>query len=207
MIRVFIQARMSSSRFPGKVLAPLKGKPVIKHLLDRVMQEIDPAQVVVLTSTKSSDDPLVSYLESENCSVFRGDLQNTLLRFQQALDKFPCESFIRLCADSPLFDARLIPLAKLTLSQSHKADLVTNVFPRTFPKGQSIELVNTETFLKLNTSSLSENECEHVTTHFYNHADRFTIINIEKDTSMILPELHSVVDTLSDLHAIEARLS
>ena len=107
-INIFIQARMSSARFPGKVLAPFNGEPLIKRVLDRVSKISDINDIVVLTSTELSDNPLASYLSSLNCNVFRGDLNNVFLRFKSALNCYPCEYCVRICADSPLIDSSLI---------------------------------------------------------------------------------------------------
>src|SRR5688572_16969036 len=101
-VNVFIQARMSSSRFPGKVMVDLHGKPIIRHLIDQMQQVKGIDQIVVLTSHENSDDILVDYLERSAQPVFRGDLENVYARFKQALQVYPCDFFVRLCADSPL---------------------------------------------------------------------------------------------------------
>ncbi|EKD70940.1 MAG: acylneuraminate cytidylyltransferase, partial [uncultured bacterium] len=108
LINIFIQARLSSERFPGKVLAPLHQQPLIKHVVNcaRSVREIN--QVVVLTSDNESDDPLVAYLEKIPCCYVRGDLENVFVRFQKALRDFPCDYFVRLSADSPFINSDLI---------------------------------------------------------------------------------------------------
>ena len=98
--RVFVQARMSSVRFPGKVLAPFRGRPIIDHVLSRIAQAVPSDRTIVATSTEPSDDPLAAYLNGSGVSVFRGPLDDVLLRFQMCLEQFPCRWMVRVSADS-----------------------------------------------------------------------------------------------------------
>src|SRR5215469_2573470 len=150
---------MSSARFPGKVLAPLNGRPIIEHVISQVAQVIPKTQIIVTTSTEGSDDPLAYYVERLGVSVHRGDLNNVVARFQSCLRTHPCEWFFRICADSPLLDREVLRMM-LTHINDTGIDLVTNVQIRTFPKGQSVELINSVTFAKLDSRRLSVEEKE-----------------------------------------------
>ena len=202
MIRVFIQARMSSSRFPGKVLAPFCRKPIISHVVSRVAQAVPTNQITVATSTEASDDPLALYIESLlGVSVFRGPLDNVFQRMQMCLLEYPCDWFFRVCADSPLVDADLLERMSGFAGRTD-LDLVTNVFPRTFPKGRSLEMVSAATFGGLASSSLSPEEEEHVTLHYYANASSFQIVNIESGN----PKLSGIdlcVDAIEDIARLE----
>ena len=85
---IFIQARMSSSRFPGKVLSILHDRPLIKHIVDSAKKVKGINKVVVLTSLEKSDDLLVAFLEKIGCDYFRGSLENVFYRFQSSLKIF-----------------------------------------------------------------------------------------------------------------------
>ena len=101
MIRAFLQAGMSSRRFPGKVLAPLGNRPIIQpHWACRTSLTADARNV--LTSTDSSDDPLACYVQHLGVSVYRGELDNVAARFQACLREYPCTWFFRLCGDTPV---------------------------------------------------------------------------------------------------------
>ena len=201
MVHAFVQARMSSRRFPGKVLAPLGGQPVIKRLLDKIIQVMPLSSVVVLTSVDPSDDPLACYVQSLGAPLYRGELENVAERFLHCLDEYPCDWFIRLCADSPLLDATV--LKTLTAYRERlDLDLVTNVYPRTFPKGYSVEMVKAESFAALDVGALSAEEQEHVTAVFYRHPQQFRILNVTSGDPR-QAGLSYVVDTLEDLQRLE----
>lgn len=202
--RVLVQARMTSSRFPGKVLAPLAGKPLVRHVLDRAAGVAGRENVVLATSAHATDAPLAQFAESLGYAVHRGDLDDVVARLQGALRAHPAERFFRVCADSPLLDPALLRRA-LALA-SPDVDLVTNVHPRTFPRGRSVELVKASTFLALDSKRLAEDEREHVTLHLYRRADRFRIVNfIATPEEASLPGL--AVDTVDDLRRVEEILA
>lgn len=202
MIRAFVQARMSSRRLPGKVLAPLGGQPVIKRLLDKITQVVPLSSVVVLTSVDPSDDPLACYVQSLGASLYRGELENVVERFLRCLREYPCDWFIRLCADSPLLDASVLKTL-VAYQERWDLDVVTNVYPRTFPKGYSVEIVKSESFAALDMDALSAEEKEHVTAVFYRHPQRFRILNITSGDPR-QAGLNYAVDTLEDLQRLEA---
>ncbi|MBI4662339.1 MAG: NTP transferase domain-containing protein [Verrucomicrobia bacterium] len=198
--RVFIQARISSARFPAKVLAPLRGKPIISHVVRRALQAVPRERLVVTTSTEATDDPLAAYVRELGVAVFRGPLENVFVRFQMCLERFPCDWFFRVCADSPLLDATL--MTRMMDERRNGVDLVTNVQQRTFPRGQSLELLNSQTFAGIDPGELSAEEQEHVTKVYYTHPERFHIVNLVSAQ----PELaHQslAVDTIDDLRRIE----
>src|SRR5438067_6023040 len=124
--RVLIQARMSSARFPGKMLAPFRGRPLIAQVLER-FRELDLySRIVVLTSVDATDDPLADFV-ANRCAVpvFRGELDNVVARFQSALTKYPCEWFVRISGDSPLIDGSLVQAMMRLSDRDH--DVVSNV--------------------------------------------------------------------------------
>lgn len=201
MVCAFIQARMSSQRFPGKVLAPLGGKPVIARVITRVTQVIPSEMVVVATSQEESDDALACYLRENGISVFRGPLDHVFSRFQLCLREFPCTWFFRICADSPFLDSTLMQ-KMMSYCDRTEVDLVTNVFPRTFPKGMSVEMLNSKSFAAIDSANLTKEEQEHLTKVYYNHPDRFKIINLESGNPDLANESFGV-DTIEDLRRLE----
>ena len=146
-VKFIIQCRMNSSRYPGKVLAPFLGKPLLAHIVDRIKSAKLKSSIILDTVDKRSDDPLEIYGKYLGIIVERGSLDDVSKRFALVLKKHKCEAFFRVCGDSPLLSTSLFNQA-LSIYKKNSYDLVTNVFPRTFPKGMSVELFKTETFLK-----------------------------------------------------------
>lgn len=196
---IFIQARMSSSRFPGKVLAPLYGKPLIKHIIEKAKYVNNIEKVVVLTSSLESDDPLASYLDRIKCDYFRGNLDNVFKRFRSALEPFPCEYFVRICGDSPFINSQLIK-DMMTKLYNKDHDIITNVMRRTFPKGHSVEIIKTKLFLEADETSLTNEDKEHVFPYFYRNAAQFKICSVDNVTDQ--SHINYCVDTLQDLERL-----
>jgi len=200
--RIFIQARMSSARFPGKMLAPFRGRPLIAQVLERFREGGLRSQVVVLTSVDPTDDPLADFV-ADRCGVpvFRGELDNVVGRFQAALVDYPCEWFVRISGDSPLVDAALVQAMIGWADRDY--DVVSNVVRRTFPPGQSVECVRSEVFCALRSGDLTPNQREHVTKVFYDRPDAWRM------RSVVCAEpqwagVRMVVDQLDDLRVLEA---
>ncbi|MFA6316462.1 MAG: NTP transferase domain-containing protein [Elusimicrobiota bacterium] len=201
-VRAFIQARMSSRRFPGKVLAPFLGRPIVAHVVSCVCGVVPRSRVVVLTSDEPSDDPLASYAETLGVGVFRGPLDDVFGRFRACLRRHPCDFFLRICADSPLLSPSVIR-AVAAAGRAAGADLATNVFPRTFPKGQSAELLRAGTFLAVDQRRLTGYQREHVTPFFYENPGRFSIVNVESGRPS-LSRVRMDVSEPADLPRLEA---
>ncbi|HLB41782.1 MAG TPA: NTP transferase domain-containing protein [Gammaproteobacteria bacterium] len=198
---IFIQARMSSSRFPGKVLAPLYNKPLIKHIVDSAKKVSNVHKIVVLTSLDESDDPLSSYLEQIKCNYFRGSLDDVFYRFQSALKVFPCDYFVRLSADSPLLNSDLIE-CMISQLETTNHDLISNVIVRTFPKGQSIEIAKTQTFINIDKIALTKEDCEHVFPYFYRNRNKFKILSIKNNLDE--SSLNMCINTIEDLERLSS---
>lgn len=133
-----IQARTSSSRFPGKVLADLAGLPMIVFMVQRVRQARRIDHLLVATSTDPSDDLLAATLQTHGIACFRGDLNDVLDRFTQAARSAGADQVVRLTGDCPLMDADLIDRALAELACGD-ADYVANVLPPSYPDGLDVE--------------------------------------------------------------------
>ncbi len=192
---------MSSRRFPGKVLAPFRGKTLIQHVLATVGKVLSPDQIIVVTSREASDDPLVAHLRAVGVNYFRGPLENVFERFRLCTLENPCEWILRISADSPLLDERVLR-AVITYSRHANCDLVTTIFPRTFPRGQNAELIRVSTFMALDQSQLTVEDREHVTQFYYRHPERFCIVNVASGNPQ-LAESNLAVDTLDDMQRLE----
>jgi len=183
-----VQARMSSTRLPGKVLKRLGEKPLLGHLLDRVERASRVNKVVVATSAQPSDDPIAEYCRSRGVSCCRGPLHDVAQRFLLAMETCPAHAYIRLCADSPIMDPEVVN-AVVGLFEAKKPDLATNVFPRSFPAGLSVEVIHPASFRKAAVLFSTAAHREHVTRFFYEHPARFRIANLTNPAPMPLLDL------------------
>jgi spore coat polysaccharide biosynthesis protein SpsF (cytidylyltransferase family) len=198
-IGIIALTRMSSSRLPGKALKDIGGRPLLGRVIDRLRcaaTDLD-CTLIVATSEEPEDDAIAEFCRSEIVKTYRGSLHDVAGRALSAATHSGLDYFIRISADSPFMSPDVIGLAASIVS-SEEPDLTTNIFPRTYPPGVTVEVVKTSTFRKLLENPTTEDEREHVTKAFYNRPQGFKIVNFtapEGDLSAI----NLTVDTHDDL--------
>lgn len=197
LMKVFIQARMSSNRLPGKVFKNIIEE---KHSLDLIISKLlrlfSKKKLVILTSYNKSDDAIRDYCRKKKINYFRGPLKNVSERFLKALKVHKCKYFMRISADSPLLDIKIIQVL-VKYIKSNKFDIITNVNPRTFPKGQSIEIVRSQTYKDNFKKFKTKSHFEHVTNFFYKFKRNFKIKNVK--TYKNFSKISLAIDTKKDL--------
>ncbi len=193
-----VQARTGSSRLPGKVLADLAGRPMLRYLLDR-LDTLPVDEVVVATSTEARDDAVADIAAAAARPCVRGSEQDVLARYMAALDAFPAEHVVRITADCPLSDPGLIE-AVLAHHVETGADYTTNTLPRTFPKGLDVEVATADALRIAAAEAVAAAEREHVMPFLYRRPERFHLANLRN----ALPLGHErwTVDTAADLDVV-----
>ena len=159
---VIVQARLSSSRLPGKVLKDLGGRPMLAWTLERVRAAQLVSKVVVATSTQADDDAVADFCTAQGVTCHRGPLDNVAERFALAIRAEKADAFLRITGDAPLIDPAVIDTA-IALYRAGEFDLVSNVLVRSFPIGQSVEVLRSETFLRALADMNDAGDREHVT--------------------------------------------
>jgi len=201
---IIIQARSSSKRFNNKVLHKIYNKPIIWHVVSRVRKSKNVKKIIVATSNIKSDNKLVKYLKKVKINYYRGSLTNVAERLCKAAEKNKANFFMRINADSPLIDPTIIDKAiKIFKTRKKNYDIITNTFPRSYPKGQSLEIIKTSK-LRSNLDKFNKDQREHVTKYFYKNYKNFMIknfMNIKIKTKMKL-----AIDTRNDLKLILKRI-
>lgn len=200
-IGTIIQARMSSSRFPGKVLHRVAGKPMLQYLLERLGRCASLDTVVVATSREESDTPVARFCEERGVPCHRGPLADVAGRFLGVMDRFGFDAFVRVTGDSPLLDPRIVDRA-VGLFREAGADAVTNVLERSFPKGQSVEVFRSDVFRRGYGRMREARHFEHVTLFFYENARDYRIVNFSSGQDLGRVQLS--VDTPEDMARFEA---
>lgn len=176
IIGIIVQARMSSMRLPGKVLRPLLGKPMMQYTLERLERARSIDRLVVATSVEPSDDPVEKFCKTYGAECYRGPLNNVSQRFVDVIGLCHLDVFVRVCADSPFMDQAIVDQA-VEIFRKGKFDMVTNTLTRSFPKGQSVEVVDAEVFRAAYARMKGSDDFEHVTRYFHAHNDEFRIHN------------------------------
>ena len=203
-IGAIVQARMSSRRFPGKVLHEVAGKPMLQFLLERLAHCSSIEEVIVATSCDPSDDALAEFCRKYDVGCHSGPLDDVASRFLAAAEDRRYDAFVRVSGDSPLLDPRLIDKA-VSLFRSGDYDLVTNVLERTYPSGQSVEALRTETFRSAYALMTEAVDLEHVTTFFYRNNGEYRIHNFVCEPRR--NAIHMSVDTPEDMSRFSATVA
>ena len=199
LYRVFIQVRMSSSRFPGKTLAPLGGQPIVDKVYDCFINAgVKNNQIVFLTSNDTSDKPIYEYLNSQGKQVFKGDLKNVTLRYKSALYEYPSKWIIRATGDSPFYHIELIKYIIKRLKVTDKKLISTNII-RSLPKGLNLEAFHGKLLIdSYNNTKYDIHNKEHVTRYWHKNLSKQDIEYVKlKDIS--LNSLSVAIDTIEDL--------
>jgi spore coat polysaccharide biosynthesis protein SpsF len=174
-VLTILQARMSSSRLPGKVMRPILGTPMMGRQIERLRRSRSLGELVVATSTDASDDVVADYAASLGCGVHRGSLQDVLARYVGAAAAFgPADHVVRVTADCPLADWSVID-ACIALHLESGADYTSNTVERTYPKGLDVEVVKARLLPVAAAESNDPYDHEHVTPYFYRNPQRFGI--------------------------------
>ena len=195
---------MTSRRLPGKVLRPLNGRPTLAYIAERLERCRQLDGHIVATSVEPSDDPIAAWCEQNGVTCHRGPLDDVAARFVETARAHALDAFARLTADSPLLDQQVVDRA-VELFRSGDFDLVTNVFPSTFPSGQSVEVVKAVTYETIYPELSDPYEHEHVTPFFYRHPERFRIENFTRAENE--GALDISLDTEQDAELIERLLA
>lgn len=194
-----IQARMSSTRLPGKVMLDLGGKPVLSRMVERVRNAKRINRVVVATTIDPSDDPIEALCRAEGIDVFRGSLPDVLDRYYQAAMQFHADVIVRLTGDCPLIDPALIDDVVEALS-AKGADFACNRLPppfhRTYPIGLDVEACTFAALERAWHEATEKHDREHVLPYLYEMQDRFKVVQL--DYIEDLGEMRWTLDTPED---------
>jgi spore coat polysaccharide biosynthesis protein SpsF len=191
-----VQARMGSSRLPGKVLADVAGVPMLHHVLSRAQRARRIDGVIVATSLATGDDRIEAFCESSGVAVFRGSEEDVLDRYLNAARQHGAEVVVRLTADCPLLDPEVIDLVIADYQQGG-AEYVTNVIEPTYPDGLDTEVFSMKALERAWREARLRSEREHVTPYIRNHPELFAQRNVRGSED--LSGLRWTVDEPRDL--------
>lgn len=189
-VTAVIQARIGSSRLPGKVMYPLDGRPALGQVISRVSHAENVTNVVVATSTEPHDDVIATHAREQGVSVVRGSESNVLKRYEKAIEEFDPHTVARITGDCPLISAEVIDFV-IDKLYSTKADYCTNVLERTFPRGLDVECFTSESFKTVREKSSELHQKEHVTPYYRENQNQFAIASVSASEVFDESWLHS----------------
>ena len=175
-ITAIIQARMGSTRLPGKVLMDMGGKTVLARVAARLCRATLINEIIVATTHSIVDDAIVEECHELGISYFRGSENDVLDRYYQAATVCAAGAVVRITSDCPVIDAQLVD-ETIRVFQQHRGDYASNVFPRTYPRGLDTEVFTVAALEQAWRQAHKSYEREHVTPYFYGHPKLFRLVS------------------------------
>ncbi|CAN2250924.1 spore coat polysaccharide biosynthesis protein SpsF [Bacillus subtilis] len=178
-VTAIIQARMGSSRLPGKVLKKVLNKPLLEYQIERIKRAALIDDIVIATTTHAIDKPIVELSKRLSLTYYCGSENDVLSRYYEAAKISKAETIVRLTSDCPIIDHRVIDrVIKFYLDSNGQYDYVSNTLNRTYPRGMDIEVFSASSLEKAHAESSLEHEREHVTPFIFLNPGRFNLANI-----------------------------
>lgn len=201
---VIIQARMGSTRLPGKVLADIHGCPMLWRVVQRARAAKTVDDVVVATTTEPSDDVIESFCRENKVNCFRGSESDVLDRYYQAARKYHADPVVRITADCPLIDSEVADKTVQAFLEN-RPDYASNSLLQSFPRGLDTEVVSFRGLEEAWRAATWSYQRAHVTPYLYEHPDRFRILPVTADKDY--SGHRWTVDTHEDLQFVRAVFS
>ena len=197
-----VQARMSSTRLPGKVLAAVGDHTALELLLRRLRRATELDEIVIATSTDASDDPIEREAQRLGAGVVRGPLSDVLARYIQAFGALGADAVARITADCPLSDGEVVDQV-VRHWRATGADYVTNTWaPRSYPDGLDVEIISAGALRRAGDEAETEHDREHVTTYIRRNPERFSVAELRLEPA--LGDVRVTLDTPEDLQLLRS---
>lgn len=204
-ILIVVQARMASSRLPGKVLLPILGKSLLARMNERLQMIKHDAQMVIATSETADDDIIETEAVKIGIPCFRGSLNNLLDRHYQAAKLFDADVVLKIPSDCPLIDPRVIDeVLDYFFANRDRYDFVSNLHPATYPDGNDVEIMTMECLTKAWANATRPLELEHTTPYIWENPELFRTGNFAWPTGLDYSMSHRfTIDYAEDYYFIE----
>ncbi|MDB9312961.1 glycosyltransferase family protein [Spirulina sp. CS-785/01] len=173
------QARMTSTRLPGKVLKTVLGKPLLEYQIER-LQRVELADALVIaTTTNTTDDPIVELCDRLGVKYYRGSEADVLARYYEAAQKYQADVVVRVTSDCPLIDPKIVDrVIQFYLDQRPQCDYASNCLKRTYPRGMDTEVFSFDNLSQAYLEATANPDREHVTPFFLQNPERFCLMPV-----------------------------
>jgi spore coat polysaccharide biosynthesis protein SpsF len=192
-----IEARIASTRLPGKVLLPLAGRPVLERQIERIRRSRYVDDVIVATTTNRQDEAIVKLCERIRCKFYRGSEDDVLQRVLDSAYSAKGDIIVELTGDCPLIDHRHIDKI-IEIFYSGDYDYASNVVERSFPDGFDVQVFPVSVLEEVDRLTDDPIDRVHVSYYIYMHPERFRITNWKAEGRMYWPDLRVTLDERSD---------
>jgi spore coat polysaccharide biosynthesis protein SpsF len=193
-----IEARMTSTRLPGKVLLPVLGKPMLHYLIQRLRAAPSIQAIVLATTTNATDDALAGFAEEEGVLVYRGSEDDVMGRVIGAGEAAGGDVIVEITGDCPIIDPDIVEQAIRMFRQNAGAAYVSNGHIRSYPDGMDTQVFRLETLKRSAAMTNAPLDREHVTLHIRNHPELFRAVHMVAPPSLHWPELGLTLDEPAD---------
>ena len=197
-----VQARISSSRLPAKILLPGYDKPLLLHLIERLDKSKLINDVVIATSTNPLDDLIYDLCKLKKIKVFRGSLTNLLERYYKCAKKFNADHIVRITSDCPLIDPKIIDKMISKYLRLNNIDFLSNTHPPTFPDGFDVEIFKFSALQKAFKNAKKNYEKEHVTPFIWDNPKNFELSNYKLKNDDLYEKYRLTLDYKEDFFVI-----
>uniref|UniRef100_UPI0040470FD6 cytidylyltransferase domain-containing protein n=1 Tax=Algoriphagus sp. TaxID=1872435 RepID=UPI0040470FD6 len=197
-----IEARMTSSRLPGKVLMSASEKPMLLHLVDRLKSVPSLDDIVIATTINQADNAIVDFAIEHSINYYRGSENDVMSRVIESAEKYKAEVIVEITGDCPIIDPQIVEQT-IQMFKVHNADYVSNAHIRGYPIGMDAQVFLTETLKKSAAMTKNLLDREHVTLHIRNNPKIFSHIHLFPPPELYWPELGLTLDELSDFELLK----
>lgn len=198
-----IEARMTSSRLPGKVLLPARGKPMLARMVERLKMVPSLDGIVVATTVNATDDPIEALANELGIGCWRGSEDDVLKRVLDAARAFEADVIVELTGDCPLIDPAIVEQCVQAYTAAG-VDYLSNILERTYPIGMDTQVFATRILDDVARRTDDPTDHEHVSLYIYRHPELYSLKNIAAPEGLHDPELRLTLDTSQDYELIDA---
>jgi spore coat polysaccharide biosynthesis protein SpsF len=198
---IFVQARMTSTRLPGKILLPVLGRPLLSYQVERLRRVRGVDAIVIATTVNVTDEPVVAFCEAEGLPCVRGSELDVLGRFHDALLRHSPQVVVRITSDCPLLDPDVVEAVLREFHAPGGCDYASNMIQPTFPYGMAVEVMTAAALAEAHARAREPAEREHVTPYLYWRPQRFRLRSVTMSPD--LSHHRWTVDTPEDFELVK----
>lgn len=192
---IIVQARMTSTRLPGKVLKALGGKPLLQNIYERLSRTKDADAVVIATSTEATDDLIAALCTAQGMKCYRGSLENVLDRYDRCAAACQADVVVRCTGDNPIIDPRIVDAA---IEAFHRAKADYLLYKKGLPLGMAVEVFSFAALHRARQEAMNTECLEHVTPYILQNPDKFRVVRAEEAGDADRSAWRFTVDTMED---------